>query len=153
MATPGAIQPRTKRRGKPSYKSGLEKEFREALKDTGEEASFSYEPIRMYIEYPSILTFYMPDWVDEKRKIVVETKGLLTTKDRQKTLLVKKWFPDWLIIFVFERPKNRITKKSKTTYAQWCDDNDIPWLGIGELYEDPKCLSSLIQKKRNGSST
>lgn len=105
----------------------------------------------MYFEYPAELTYYLPDWVDEKRKIIVETKGVLTSKDRKKTLLIKKCYPDWLIIFVFGKPKNRITKKSKVTYAQWCDDNDIPWLGIGDIYEDPSCLSTIIRNRTSGT--
>lgn len=93
----------------------------------------------------------MPDWVNEKEKVIIETKGLLTAADRKKSLLVKKYFPDWLLIFVFEKPNNKIAKKSKVTYANWADTNGFPWLGIGQLWENPKCLSTLIKKKRNGS--
>jgi hypothetical protein len=105
----------------------------------------------MYFEYPAELAFYMPDWVNEREQILVETKGQFTSKDRKKALLVKKWFPSWLHIFVFERPHNKLTKRSKTTYAMWCDENNIPWLGIGDMWSNPKCLSNLIRTKRNGS--
>jgi hypothetical protein len=151
VAAPGNIVPRLKRGGRPSYKSGLEKEFREILKDTGEEKAFRYEPIRMYIEYPSQLGFYMPDWVDEQRKIVIETKGIFSSADRKKTLLVRKWFPEWTHILVFERPNMKLAKKSKTSYKDWCDFNNIPCLGIKDLYNDETCLSTLIMKLKNGS--
>lgn len=92
----------------------------------------------------------MPDWVNEDQKILVECKGVLSSDDRKKALLVKKWFPDWLHIFVFGKPHNKIKRTSKTTYASWCDANDIPWLDIAQLWESPECLSTLIQQKRNG---
>ena len=105
----------------------------------------------MYIEYPSTIGYYKPDWVDEDRKVIIETKGLLTNSDRKKALLIKKYFPEWLIIFVFSRPKNRLSKKSKTTYADWCNQNEIAWISISDLWKDPKCLSTMIQKLKNGS--
>lgn len=105
----------------------------------------------MYIEYPSVIGFYKPDWVNEKEKIMVETKGIFTSADRKQALLVKKYFPDWVHIFVFSKPKNRLSKKSKTTYIDWCNANNIAWLSISELWDNPKCLSTLIQKIKNGT--
>ena len=31
------------------------------------------------------------------------------------------------IRMVFMRPYNKLNKGSKTTYAQWCDKNNIKW--------------------------
>lgn len=52
--------------------------------------------------------------------IVVETKGRFITADRQKHLLVKAQHPDLDIRFVFSNSRTRISKTSKTTYADWC---------------------------------
>ena len=40
---------------------------------------------------------------------------------------VKKDNPDIDLRMVFQSPYNKISKKSKTTYAQWCDNLGIPW--------------------------
>lgn len=69
--------------------------------------------------------------------IVVETKGRFLTADRQKHLLIKEQHPDLDLRFVFSRSTERISKTSKTTYADWCRkhgfkfaDKDVPdaWL-------------------------
>ena len=42
------------------------------------------------------------------------------------------WFrdsnPTIRIIFLFMNPDNKITKRSKTTYAMWATDNSFEWL-------------------------
>ena len=42
-------------------------------------------------------------------------------KDRQKHLLIKVQHPELDIRFLFQRSKSRISKTSKTTYADWCE--------------------------------
>ena len=56
-----------------------------------------------------------------KHKNIFETKGQFLTSDRRKHLLVKKQHPQLDIRFVFSNSKNKIGKKSKTTYAKWCE--------------------------------
>ena len=48
-------------------------------------------------------------------------KGLLTTGDRTKHLLIKEQYPDLDIRFIFSRPTNKLDKRTKTTYGDWCD--------------------------------
>ena len=55
------------------------------------------------------------------RSIIFETKGHFVTSDRKKHLLIKEQYPKLDIRFVFSNSKNRIGKKSKTTYAKWCE--------------------------------
>ena len=38
-------------------------------------------------------------------------------------MLIKKSYPHLDIRFVFQNPKNKLYKGSKTTYADWCDKN------------------------------
>ena len=42
-------------------------------------------------------------------------------------LLVITQHPDLDIRMVFMRPNNRLSKTSKTTYAMWCDKNNVKW--------------------------
>lgn len=102
------------------YRSGLEERVAQELIEAG--VGFTYED--WVIEYlkPAKIARYTPDFVLENG-IIVETKGRFLTADRQKHLLVKKQFPDLDIRFVFSRSKERISKKSRTTYADWCTKN------------------------------
>lgn len=52
--------------------------------------------------------------------LVIETKGRFTATDRKKHLLIKAQHPDLDIRFLFQRSASRLSKKSKTTYADWC---------------------------------
>ena len=83
-----------------------------------EKVSFDYVPkIRNYTP-----DFYLPD-----SKIYIETKGRLTTNDRVKHLLIKDQYPDLDIRFVFVNANNKISRTSKTTYANWCDRHKFLW--------------------------
>jgi hypothetical protein len=42
-------------------------------------------------------------------------------------LLIKEQHPNLDIRFLFQNANNKIRKGSKTTYAQWCEKNDIKW--------------------------
>jgi hypothetical protein len=79
---------------------------------------------------------YTPDFV-LPNGIIVETKGRFVVADRQKHLFVKAQHPELDIRFVFSNSKAKISKTSKTTYADWCTqhgfkyaDKEIPneWL-------------------------
>lgn len=52
--------------------------------------------------------------------LVIETKGRFVTADRQKHLLIKEQHPLIEVRFVFQNSRQKISKKSKTTYADWC---------------------------------
>ena len=55
------------------------------------------------------------------------TKGRFVLEDRKKHLLVKQQHPELDIRFVFSNSKNKINKKSKTTYADWCEKNGFKY--------------------------
>lgn len=65
---------------------------------------------------------YTPDFI-LPNGIIVETKGIFESSDRQKHLLIKKQYPHLEIRFVFTNPQNKLYKGSKTTYAMWCTKN------------------------------
>lgn len=67
--------------------------------------------------------------------VVLETKGYLDADDRAKMRHVGAQHPDIYIVFWFQRPQNRITPKSKTTYKDWALKNGF------------YCISSAVELK------
>lgn len=99
------------------YRSGLEKQVADLL--TGLGVNFEYESTKV----PYILQCnYTPDFL-LPNGVYLETKGHFTPEDRRKMIAVKKANPDLDIRMVFQAPHNRIEKRSKTTYAMWCEKN------------------------------
>lgn len=86
--------------------------------------AWDYEPIGLTYTTRHV---YTPDFVHLETKTIRETKGLFDQADRSKMKIIKAAYPDWRIIMVFQDPYKRISKTSKTTYAQWCDKNGIEW--------------------------
>ena len=86
---------------------------------------FDYETINLHYQVTEQRK-YIPD-VILPNGIIVELKGRFTAKDRKKMLLVIAQHPDLDIRMVFMRPNNKLNKHSRTTYAQWCDKNNVKW--------------------------
>jgi len=109
-----------KRRHVASYRSGLEERTADWLRSEGIDAA--YECPSSVIRYikPEKPSRYTPDFV-LPNGIVIETKGVFSSEDRAKHLLIREQFPDIDIRFVFSNPNQRIGKDSKTTYAMWCE--------------------------------
>ena len=80
------------------FRSGFEADFARDLHDRRIKAS--YEPDKIQ---------YVPP------------------EDRAKHLLIQKQHPDLDIRFIFMNSKKRLSKKSKTTYAQWCDKHGFTY--------------------------
>jgi len=116
------------------YRSGLEKRIGDALKALG--IKFKYESIKISYVKPSTPHKYTPDFI-LPNNIIVEAKGIFSSVDRKKHLLVKEQHPDLDIRFVFSNSRSKLYKGSKSTYADWCirhgflfADKEIPtsWL-------------------------
>ena len=75
---------------------------------------------------------YTPDFVLPNYKYL-EAKGYWAPADRRKILAVKRDNPGIDIRMVFQSPYNTISKKSKTTYAKWCEKHDIPWTSYKDI--------------------
>ncbi|WP_422048089.1 hypothetical protein [Shimia sp.] len=82
--------------------------------------SFRYEEEVIPYLKPAKPSRYTPDFILDNG-IIVETKGRFETADRQKQRLIKEQHPDLDIRFVFSNSKQKISKRSKTTYADWCE--------------------------------
>ena len=111
---------------KHGVRSGLEEKVCQQLTDLGVE--YEYESMKIEYIRPASKHIYTPDIV-LSNGIIVETKGRFLMADRQKHILVKKHNPTLDIRFVFSNSNARISKTSRTTYAQWCIKN-------GFLYAD-----------------
>jgi hypothetical protein len=112
------------------FKSGLEENISNQIAGRGIEVQYESEKVAYTI--PASEHTYNPDF-KLPNGIRVETKGRFVLADRKKHLLVKEQNPNLDIRFVFSNSKNKINKKSKTTYADWCDkhgfkyaDKEIP---------------------------
>lgn len=113
-----------KRARKEGYRSGLEVRIAADLKKSGIDAE--YEPFKITYTEPETTHKYTPDYV-LPNGIVIESKGMFKSSDRKKHKLIKAQHPRLDIRFVFSNAHAKIGKKSKTTYAMWCEANGIPW--------------------------
>ena len=103
------------------FKSELEEKVSDLLCELG--IDYEYEPTKVSYQ---IQHNYSPDFL-LPNGIYLETKGYWDSADRRKMKAVKEQNPDLDIRMVFQNPYNKISKKSKTTYAQWCERHGIPW--------------------------
>jgi len=106
------------------FKSGLEENVSSQIADRGLSVEYECEEVSYII--PASEHTYHPDF-RLPNGIRVETKGRFVLADRKKHLLVKQQHPELDIRFVFTNSKNKINKKSKTTYADWCEKNGFKY--------------------------
>ena len=103
------------------FRSKLE----ERISNLFDELGVIYEYESSKVAY-TIQHHYVPDFILPNH-IYLEAKGYWDAADRRKILAVKKDNPDLDLRMVFQSPFNTISKKSKTTYAKWCEKHNIPW--------------------------
>lgn len=120
------------------FRSGLEEAIAEKLTSKG--VGFTFEELVISYTKPAKASKYTPDFVLENG-IIIESKGRFLTEDRQKHILVKAQNPEYDIRFVFSNSKTKISKRSKTTYADWCVKN-------GFLYADKDIPDAWLKEKK-----
>lgn len=117
------------------YRSGFEKNLHKfVIPHT------LYEPWRLdYMPEPKQ---YIPDFVDEERKIIYEAKGYF--RERAEA---SKYFPiieaakakGYRFIFLFQHPWNKMpgARKRKDgtfqTMANWADKNELEWFNYRNI--------------------
>lgn len=118
------------------FRSGLEVQISKQLEAVGVE--YSYEELVVKYTQPAKPRSYKPDFV-LSNGIIIEGKGRFEPKDREKHLLVREQNPGLDIRFVFSNSNDKISKGSKTSYADWCNkhgfkfsDKRIPMEWINE---------------------
>ena len=110
-----------------AFRSGLEEKVADLLVDLG--VKYEYESTKVsYV----ISHNYTPDFV-LPNGVWLETKGYWDSKDRKKIKSVIQQNPDIDLRLVFQAPYNTISKKSKTTYASWCERNNIKWCSFSNI--------------------
>ena len=113
-----------KKKKKRTFRSKLEESVAALLDQVG--ALYEYETHK--VAY-TIMHHYNPDFILPSG-IMLEAKGYWDPEDRRKILAVVRDNPDIDLRMVFQAPFNKISKKSKTTYAQWCEKHDIKWAAV-----------------------
>ncbi len=110
-----------------AFRSGLEERVADLLVDLGVE--YEYESTK--VEY-TISHIYYPDFI-LPNGIALECKGYWDSADRRKIKAVKQQHPELDLRMVFQAPFNTISKKSKTTYAKYCEKLNIPWCSFANI--------------------
>lgn len=104
---------------KQGFRSGLEVDMKNWLEQN--DIPYTYEDRKIQYEQPAKTRKYCPDFNVAGGTIILETKGRLVSADRQKHLWIKEQHPELDIRFVFYDETAKLSKRSKTTYAQWCE--------------------------------
>ena len=110
-----------------AFRSGLEERVADLLVELG--VKYEYETTKV----PYVIShIYSPDFI-LPNGVVLECKGYWDAEDRRKIKEVKKQHPDLDLRMVFQAPYNTISKKSKTTYAKYCEKLGIPWTSFANI--------------------
>jgi hypothetical protein len=124
---------------KEGFRSGLEEKVADQLRSLGVEVEF--EQLKVKYVKPARTSTYTPDF-QLPNGVIIETKGRFVTADRQKHILVKAQNPDLDIRFVFSNSNSKISKTSKTTYADWCRKHGFQFadklIPLGWVKEPPR---------------
>lgn len=87
-----------------------------------------YEPCKVKYTVPESQHSYTPDFqIGANESILIEAKGYFSAADRKKMLHVIKSNPNITFRMILQNSSMKISKRSKTTYADWCDKNQIEW--------------------------
>lgn len=105
------------------FRSGLEEKIAQQLLAVGIKPNFEALKLPYRVEKNHT---YTPDF-PVSEKIIIETKGRFQTADRMKMLTIKAQYPEYDFRFIFTNSKQKISKKSQTTYAQWCERNGFKY--------------------------
>lgn len=109
------------------FRSGLEEKVADLLGELG--VKYDYESTKVpYVIHHT----YTPDFILPSG-VMLECKGYWDADDRRKIKAVKTLNPDLDLRMVFQAPYNTISKKSKTTYAQYCERLNIPWTSFHNI--------------------
>ena len=109
------------------FRSGLERQIADLLNKYN--VVFEYETLK--VPY-TIEHEYNPDFILENGN-VLEAKGYFDPADRRKILAVVKQNPELNLKMIFQDPNKKISKRSKTSYAAWCDKHGIQWCSYAKL--------------------
>ncbi|MTA41159.1 MAG: endodeoxyribonuclease [Actinobacteria bacterium] len=116
------------------FKSGLEMQLDESLKQNGIDSEYEAHVISYVI--PESKHKYHPDFrivKSDGTEIFLETKGRWLLADRKKMKLIKEQYPNLDIRIIFQNADSRISKNSKTTYGQIATKLGYVWYDFRKL--------------------
>ena len=118
---------KTSKDNEPKFRSKLEERIADLLTQLGVSYLYESEKLSYTISHNYTPDFVLPNYT------YLEAKGYWDPADRRKILAVKRDNPGIDIRMVFQAPYNTISKKSKTTYAKWCEKHEIPWTSYKDI--------------------
>lgn len=139
---------------KGKYRSKFEAIVADQLDKSGVPYEYEGDHCELFFVEPAKVRRYIPDILLLNSGIFIEVKGLLTLDDRKKMLLVKEAYPELDIRFLFMRSANKIAKKSKTSYADWCKKHGFPfadlqvpadWLRWAKTKKEKKLIADVLK--------
>jgi hypothetical protein len=113
------VPPARKGKASGAYRSKFEAKLAPALLAAGAE----YEKEQLAYQLDRL---YRPDWTTPSG-VIIELKGYFPAEDRAKMRAVKAAHPNRVIAIVFQNALTTLTKKSKTTYAEWATKHGFHW--------------------------
>ena len=133
-------------------RSTLEDKTNEVLKELlGDDLDSYYEAETIEYTVPEKVKRYTPDF-KLCENVFIETKGIWDKADRDKIVLVKQQKPHIKILMLFWNASYKIYPKSKTTYADYCDEHGIEWadsrMGIPEKWLEYIKPEEVIKKPK-----
>ena len=138
-----------------SFKNGFEaKIYKEMERVLG---PLLYEPFTFHYRVEETRR-YTPDFfVKGSNGLYIEGKGKFTGADRKKMLLVKEQHPDMEFRFYFVSGNKKLSKRSNTTYGDWCDKHGFKWTDLKQgatkwkVDQQRKTGKSSVTKNRQSS--
>lgn len=125
------------------YRSVFELRVNTWMKEEG--LDIPYEPEKIAYVVPASNHKYTPDW--KVGDIIYEGKGYFAASDRKKMLHIIESNPGITVRMIFQNAQAKINKRSKTSYADWCDKFGIEW---ADFRDKEKLLEWLRPKKKRG---
>lgn len=128
-----------------TYRSGLEEVNAKRLRDLGIDGKFEDPNDIIHYTSPATPHRYTRDF-RLPNGIIIETKGIFDSADREKHLLIKAQHPHLDIRFVFTRAKARLSKSkllSPAKFKAWLIENFKKTEGFGR--EERKALKNTFE--------
>ena len=112
------------RRKKGEFRSKLEEQISASLQQQGHEISYERDRFDYYLK-----RFYTPDFIVKGQafEFYIEVKGYWDSAGRSKFLAVIQRHPNLPIFIAFQKPHQKISKTSKTSYCMWAERYGIAW--------------------------
>jgi hypothetical protein len=117
---------------KQAFRSGLEKNLSEKL-----DGQYKFEPYSLpYTTHRK----YIPDFVHEDKKVLIECKGFFRAGDTQKYTAVRDSLDNWELVFVLSNPSKKVRKGGKITMGEWCEKNNFKHYTVDTAKEMTKYI-------------